>query len=188
MRVYIDTCIILDFLLDRDPSSVYFIEHFAKENEITLVLSNLALMETLGGMKDRFILLKLFFDEGLTPEEALRKRREVEVDPKREELIRLLNRLKDFVEFDVKDIVEFLDEPKKDWKTILESLETLKDTALDASDALHAYNALKAKCDVFLTKDSPTITRLKRHRLIGVKTPEELMKEIKPQDSNWTSR
>jgi predicted nucleic acid-binding protein len=182
MRAYLDACIVLDYLLERNEASIDFIENFARKNGIKLVLSNLTLIETLAGMKDRFMLLKLIFEEGLTPEEVLRMRRER--DPTKEELAGLLNQLKKFVEFDVKDIAEILDEPKKDWQTILESLETLKNTALDATDALHVHNALKAGCDVFLTRDGSTTRRVKQHGLIAVKTPEEFMKEVKHQNSN----
>lgn len=171
MRVYLDTCILLDFLLDRNDASSRFIEHFARENGVTLVLSKWTLIETLGGMKDRFMLLKLIYEEGLAPEEVLRKRREIA--PEKPELKGLLEQLKKFVEYDVKGIAEIFDPSNGTW----ESLETLKDTALDAGDALHLHNALKAKCDIFLTRDSPSTKKVKESGLIKVQTPEELMNE-----------
>ena len=175
MRVYLDTCILLDFLLDRNDASIRFIEHFAREKGMTLVLSKWTLIETLGGMKDRFMLLKLIFDEGLAPEEILRKRRDIE--PPRPELKGLLDEVRRFVEYDVKGVAEIFDESLVTWDTVLESLETLKKTALDAGDALHLHNALKAKCDIFLTRDSPVTRRVKQSGLIKVQTPEDLMKE-----------
>jgi predicted nucleic acid-binding protein len=133
-------------------------------------------------MKDRFMLLKLIFEENLAPEEVLRRRREIE--PKKHELKGLLDQLKRFVEYDVKGIAEVFDEPNATWHTILESLETLKDTGLDAGDALHLHNALKAKCDVFLTRDSPATRRVKKSKLMKIQTPENLMKDRKTHSSN----
>jgi predicted nucleic acid-binding protein len=147
-----------------------------------LILSKWTLIETLGGMKDRFMLLKLIFEENLAPEEILRKRREI--DPEKQELEGLLDQLKKFIEYDVKGIAEVFDESNATWETILESLETLKDTALDAGDALHLHNALKAKCDVFLTRDSSATRRVKKSRLIKIQTPEDLMKERNTHPSN----
>ena len=51
-------------------------------------------------------------------------------------------------------------------------------TCLEAADALHLFNAVESKCDIFLTRDIPALTKINKSRLIPAYTPEELLEKL----------
>lgn len=170
LRVYLDTSIILDYLLERNQASLKFIDEFCKKHEITVVITPLTLSEALGGLKERFLLIKLY-KEGYSIEEIIRIRRDRDLAER--ETRKLLEKLQLFYKEDIKEfseLVAFATDHEK-------LLNIMAKTCLEAADALHLFNAIEAKCDVFLTRDIPAITKINKSRLITAYTPEELLEK-----------